>query len=522
MFKSFATALLICAAGLFALVHDISAQTTEFTYQGSLKDGPNPANANYDFEFALFDALNAGNPVGPTLTRSSVAVANGIFSVKLDFGSNYPGANRFLEIHVRPTGAGAFTPLAPRQAVSSVPYSVKSLTADNATNAANATNATNATNAASADTLSAACNGCVTGAKIASGQVVKSVNSLTDNVTLAAGSNITITPTGNTLTIASTSGGVGGSGTPNSIPLWDAGGTTLGTSAITQSASGNVGIGTNAPTEKLTIQTATSNYGFVQTDGTITVGSFVGGSGNGGWYGTKSNHPLYFFTGDSSPQMTLTTEGRVGIGTTTPRNLLEIRSTNPFVGINLVGPNGQDAFVARGDGSALVADELEIGGNVYIGRPIFFPLRKLMVAGRARISSIPLEASIAAVCFNAAGDLLQCGASSLKWKTNVQSYRSGLDVIRRLRPISFNWKEDGRPEIGLGAEDVAKVAPAFAFTNSKGEVEGVKYERLNILLINAVKEQQQIIVSQQHQINLLKNVVCLRNKKAGICRRSQK
>ena len=53
-------------------------------------------------------------------------------------------------------------------------------------------------------------DGAVTALKIAPGQVVKSFNGLTDNVTLAAGSNITITPSGNTLTIASTGGGSGG------------------------------------------------------------------------------------------------------------------------------------------------------------------------------------------------------------------------------------------------------------------------------------------------------------------------
>jgi len=44
----------------------------------------------------------------------------------------------------------------------------------------------------------------VTHSKIATGQVVTSLNNLTDNVTLSAGSNITITPSGNTLTIAGT------------------------------------------------------------------------------------------------------------------------------------------------------------------------------------------------------------------------------------------------------------------------------------------------------------------------------
>ncbi len=47
----------------------------------------------------------------------------------------------------------------------------------------------------------------VTAPKIATGQVVKNLNGLTDNVTLAAGSNVTITPSGNTLTIAATGGG---------------------------------------------------------------------------------------------------------------------------------------------------------------------------------------------------------------------------------------------------------------------------------------------------------------------------
>ena len=47
-------------------------------------------------------------------------------------------------------------------------------------------------------------NNSVLAAKIASGNVVKGLNGLKDSVTLAAGSNITITPVGNTLTIAST------------------------------------------------------------------------------------------------------------------------------------------------------------------------------------------------------------------------------------------------------------------------------------------------------------------------------
>ena len=87
-----AAAMIIFAFGT------VSAQTTQFTYQGSLKDGANPATGNYDFEFALFSAVSGGAQLGAAQTQNGVAVANGIFSVNLDFGSQFPGANRFLEI----------------------------------------------------------------------------------------------------------------------------------------------------------------------------------------------------------------------------------------------------------------------------------------------------------------------------------------------------------------------------------------------------------------------------------------
>lgn len=58
----------------------------------------------------------------------------------------------------------------------------------------------------------------VTGDKIAQGQVVRGVNSISDNVTLAAGQNVTITPSGSTLTIAAT----GSSSAPAGCPQCDA------------------------------------------------------------------------------------------------------------------------------------------------------------------------------------------------------------------------------------------------------------------------------------------------------------
>jgi hypothetical protein len=110
------------------------AQTTEISYQGHLQSGGAAANGDFDLEFRLFDSLAGGTQVGPALTRTNVPVINGIFGVKLDFGAAFPGADRFLEIHARTAGGGAYTPLSPRQRVNSTPYSIKSASAETASN----------------------------------------------------------------------------------------------------------------------------------------------------------------------------------------------------------------------------------------------------------------------------------------------------------------------------------------------------------------------------------------------------
>ena len=80
------------------------AQGTAFTYQGRLNDSSGAASGSYDFTFALFTANTGNGQVGSAFTNTAVPFTNGMFTVSLDFGNQFPGANRWLEIGVRTNG----------------------------------------------------------------------------------------------------------------------------------------------------------------------------------------------------------------------------------------------------------------------------------------------------------------------------------------------------------------------------------------------------------------------------------
>jgi len=128
------------------------------------------------------------------------------------------------------------------------------------------------------------------------------------------------------------------------------------------------------------------------------------------------------------------------------------------------------------------------------------------------------------VCRNSSNELSFC-SSSLRYKENVGRFASGLDLVRKLRPITFDWKRDGIHDLGLAAEDVEKIEPLLVTYNQDGQVEGVKYERIGVVLINAVKEQQAQIQKQQEQLEeqqkqiaALKNLLCRSHRRTRMCR----
>jgi len=92
--------------------------------------------------------------------------------------------------------------------------------------------------------------------------------------------------------------------------------------------------------------------------------------------------------------------------------------------------------------------------------------------------------------------------SSLIHKTNVKTYENALETVKKLRGVSFDWKDSGKPSVGLIAEEVEKVIPEVVAHNDK-DATGVNYDSLVGVLVEAVKEQDGIIQAQQRAIREL-------------------
>ena len=216
------------------------------------------------------------------------------------------------------------------------------------------------------------------------------------------------------------------------------------------------------------------------------------------------------FFGQQAGQNTTTGDNNVIVGsnagianTIGSNNTLIGRSSN--VGANnltFATAIGAGAVVSASNtialGRAAGSDGVRIAGNLTIG-----------ILGTA-IGAVP-------ICRNVGDFVSTCGSSSLRYKTNIGNFNPGLDIVKRLRPITFDWKEGGMHDFGLGAEDVAAVEPLLATYNKDGQIEGVKYDRIGVVLLNAVKEQQATIEEQHKKIASLVNAVCKIDPASEIC-----
>jgi hypothetical protein len=106
--------------------------------------------------------------------------------------------------------------------------------------------------------------------------------------------------------------------------------------------------------------------------------------------------------------------------------------------------------------------------------------------------------------------------SDIRLKKNVQTIVDPLNIVSRLRGVTFDWIESGEHSYGLIAQEVEEVLPELVVDNvpdqnsvdkDKPSIKSVDYSKMVSVLIEAVKEQQKIIDTQNERINRLEKLV---------------
>jgi hypothetical protein len=223
----------------------------------------------------------------------------------------------------------------------------------------------------------------------------------------------------------------------------------------------------------------------------------------------------------------------VGIGTTTPASRLHVvdGSTSMLIGPSTSCFGMGIAFDFSISGGCQNYSIYGGDGSTYINRPTNGTIRfqeasvtqvSIRPGGFLNLGSLGGGGNVA-LCRNPTGDVSVC-SSSLRYKTDVSRFRGGLEIVERLEPIRFAWKESGQPDIGLAAEEVAEVEPLLAFRNGQGQIEGVNYSQLTAVLVNALKQQQvrsaaqeERLEGQQREIEALRALMCQMSPDAAGC-----
>jgi hypothetical protein len=225
---------------------------------------------------------------------------------------------------------------------------------------------------------------------------------------------------------------------------------------------------------------------------------------------------LVFLTnnaGTITEQARLTAAGKLGIGTSTPDQLVAINSaTSPSLELSAGGGANQEWTIGidTADSNKLkIASSTAVGANARltidgggnVGIASTSPWRALSVVGTAAFSGLTSSATGNALCITSGKEITDAGGgtctpSSIRFKENVQTLTPGfaLDELDRLHVVAFDYKpgdyspEDSPHSYGMIAEEVQTVDPNLVDFGYDGQPLTLHFEKITGLTVQAIQE----------------------------------
>jgi len=276
-----------------------------------------------------------------------------------------------------------------------------------------------------------------------------------------------------------------------------------GTSAsetMTLKASGNVGIGATSPVERLTVaNTGTSDiisaYRTQNTAGNLSGIVFAQQNASS----AKINYAAIYSrissntAGAESGDISFYTYGS---GTNAERGRLT------SVGTFYMGSTGVDSAAISAYVTGYNGFAAQVSNNA------FFTYSGLNLSGTRTF------AITGAGALTVSGDVVAYGTpSDVSYKHDVQQLTNALDIVRRLRGVSFKWNKDTdshtmvniTDDLGFIAQEVREVLPTIVRENEDGKL-SLRDRAIIPLLVEAIKEQQTTIQQLQARIEALETL----------------
>jgi uncharacterized coiled-coil protein SlyX len=112
-----------------------------------------------------------------------------------------------------------------------------------------------------------------------------------------------------------------------------------------------------------------------------------------------------------------------------------------------------------------------------------------------------------AVVIGSDNRLADASLSSRRFKKDIAPIDEISEGILALKPVTFHFKNDDTnyPQFGLIAEEVAEVNPDWITRDPQGEIYGVRYETIPVLLLNEFLKEHHKVQQQEATIALLKS-----------------
>jgi hypothetical protein len=302
---------------------------------------------------------------------------------------------------------------------------------------------------------------------------------------------------------------------------------TAGTSSLTLTSNGRVGIGTTTPQYKLHVEGG-SDSAAVYGNSSSGFGVFGHSESGFGVYGNSGFGFAGWFNGKVYVTEDLDTAGNMGVGTLAPLASLTVGSvgkydwnqgngwgdfsmTNGTVGLSIGvatggGGTGDVRLWPKGGtqrimfGNPTNGDTMTIAsGNVGIGTITPSQGRLHVEGGGGTAGYFGGNVQVNG-CLSATN--ISC-PSDERLKENITPLAYGLPEVLKLRPVTWQWKDATKtePNLGLIAQDVEPVMPELVLQNAdnKGSL-GLNYMGLVPVTINAIRQQQAQIEDQQKRI----------------------